>query len=365
MKKYTYRPILSEEQIAQFNRRRAWVERIVGSLVFVGGLLMAWIKYSGLDTNLVYVVATLFVLLPLSVGAIIEENKLNCKPVSVDELKMLLNWSNVIIDGRDATQDLYSELQARLRNVNEDAGGKKASTRRAMPRLVADEVGARVNAILSTRKFIAKYEFEEIQQRVLSLPGRVTGENPGVLKPNEALSPKIQAILVKFPKTGSLWLLFTSVVFLGINLFVWTFSRAKVLNAHSLKPVSLRLVFLGLSLYVAGFVQAYLITQTIVLHPGLSPSALEALAVQLAHMLLVLIGLVMGGLVCLGVWLFIFRARLHTLLGVSPVIATNVPRKRWWLWSRDPRWIDGSFLFCFSVFYLNYKMNRIRQSLPR
>ena len=111
-----------------------------------------------------------------------------------------------------------------------------------------------------------------------------------------------------------------------------------------------------MGLYVAGFIQSYVIAKTILPHAVVSPIASEALVEQVAPMMLMLMGLLIGGFACLVVWLFSFRARLHALLGVS----AETTGSSWWPVPKDPRWIDASFLLCFHVFYLNYKMNRIR-----
>lgn len=321
MSDYQYQPILSEEQVAQYRQQRRKLERVAGSCLMLAAGVMLWIHLTtpGDSTNTVLLALILIGVIPMSIAAMIEGNKPNCHTLSASDQKKLSGW------------------------------------RQDFP-----EIDARVAEILSQRQDLTQHEFTEIQKRVEALEAHETRVNSESLQSPEKSKPKSHLILAEFPKTGSLWLLFTTVVFLGLNLFVWAYSRAKafnkVLNKNSPKPISLRLLAFGMGLYVAGFIQSYVIAKTILPHAAVSSVASNALVEQVAPMMLMLMGLLIGGLACLVTWLFIFRTRLHALLDVSYATTGN----SWWPVPKDPRWIDASFLLCFHVFYLNYKMNRIR-----
>ena len=139
-----------------------------------------------------------------------------------------------------------------------------------------------------------------------------------------------KSTLRAFSQRSTLFVVLVSIVTLGIYSIVWAVSRTKMLNTESTSnPLPISQLILGWVLIIASNVPVAL--------AGDQPNLLLGLLAM---------GLSIGGMVFMLMWVFGFRKRLHTLVGIS---------------HGDPRWANGFLLFLLNVYYLNYKINQIKE----
>lgn len=299
MNDYQYRPILSKEQLAKYRRFYRWFWRIIISLFLVTGTLIVreTPPNSDAEWSLLFKLALASGLILLGIFSTVERFVPDPKPILENDKEQLDLW------------------RAQFREIN-----------------------WRARTILEQRDYLVQYEFNEIKKRVEMLTAPVPVEISYQPPSKEQQLGKLK-VLEAFPHTPTLRVILTYMLTFGIYAFVWGFSRAKMLNRHSPGAVSLRWLVSGLLLMsvalVIGVIFAHLVqTGTVI--------SFESVAVLMLAMAVALF----SGFGSIHRWFAIFRERFLATLGV-------VHRD-------DPRWISGPLSSCFGLFYLNYKINQIR-----
>ena len=296
---YEYRPILTLKQIAKYARYYKWCYAIFVPLMILTFAVLMWEYAPNPDGEMSLVQKIAFAAAIVFFG-------------------IFLTFTQ-----------LFPDPQPLLEKQKEQLALWRAEFR---------EVNWRARTILEQRDYLVQYEFKEIQQRVEVLTAPVSVEIPNEPPSKEQRLGNLK-VLDAFPHTPTLRVILTYMLTFGIYAFVWGFSRAKMLNQHSPGAGSLRWRVSGLLLMstalLIGFIFARLVqTGTVI--------SFESVTVLMLAMAVALF----SGFGSIHRWFSIFRERFLATLGV-------VDRD-------DPRWISAGLSSCFGLFYLNYKINQIR-----
>ena len=140
MKKYTYKTILSKDEIAKHNRRQKWLIGIFAGLFGTTATLATWTGKPSADGEISLLATVCVYLLPVIFGFYWLGFRFipNCMPITVKQITQLLSWREQFT-----------------------------------------EVDERVLAILSERDFVLRCEFEEIERRVAVLPALLATTDDG------------------------------------------------------------------------------------------------------------------------------------------------------------------------------------------